>query len=82
MKLSRPISLFLLAFGAWSLVIWTTFVKNLFQDVSGLAFDSSGDPTGYFWVHLTLAITSLGLGIAIGIIGLRGLRAALRKPRD
>ncbi|MEU6860604.1 hypothetical protein AB0B28_17240 [Glycomyces sp. NPDC046736] len=82
MKLSRPVSLFLLAFGVWSLAIWTTFVKNLFQDVSGLAFDASGDPTGYFWVHLTLAITSLGLGIAIGIIGLRGLRAALREPRE
>lgn len=82
MKLSRPVSVFLLAFGAWSVFIWTTFVKNLFEDVSGLAFDAAGDPTGYFWVHLTLAVTSFGLGVAIGVIGLRGLLASRRTPRD
>ncbi|MEU5153661.1 hypothetical protein [Glycomyces sp. NPDC021274] len=82
MKLSRPVSVFLLAFGVWSLAIWTTFVKNLFEDVSGLAFDAAGDPTGYFWVHLTLAVTSFGLGVAIGAIGLRGLLASRRTPRD
>ena len=74
MKLSRPISWFLLAFGVWSLVVWTTFVKNLAKDASGLAFEN-GEPTGYFWVHLTLAITSLILGAAIGVIGFRGVRA-------
>jgi len=78
MKLSRPISVFLLAFGVWSVFIWSTFVKNLIADVSGLAFDAAGDPTAYFWVHLTLAVTSFGLGVAIGIIGLRGLRAGRR----
>ncbi len=82
MKLSRPVSVFLLAFGVWSLVIWSTFVKNLFEDVSGLAFDAAGDPTAYFWVHLTLAVTSFGLGVAIGVIGLRGLLAARRASRD
>ena len=39
MKLSRPLSWFLLAFGVWSWVIWVTFVKNLWKDGSGLAFD-------------------------------------------
>ncbi|WP_205326375.1 SCO4848 family membrane protein [Glycomyces sp. YM15] len=75
MKLSRPVSVFLLAFGVWSVFIWTTFVKNLFEDVSGLAFDAAGDPTGFFWVHSALAVTSFGLGVAIGVIGLRGLLA-------
>ncbi|MFE3183823.1 SCO4848 family membrane protein [Streptomyces violascens] len=74
MKLSRPLSWFLLAFGAWSWVIWTTFVKNLWKDGSGLAFDSAGDPTAYFWVHLTLAITSFLLGTGVGAIGFRSLR--------
>lgn len=82
MKLSRPASVFLLAFGVWSVFIWTTFVKNLFEDVSGLAFDAAGDPTGYFWVHLTLAVTSFGLGVAIGVIGLRGVLAGRRANRD
>jgi hypothetical protein len=79
MKLSRRLSWFLLGFGAWSWVVWITFVRNLWQDVSGLAFDGAGDPTAYFWVHLVLAVLSLVLGTAIGVIGLRGVRA-LRRP--
>jgi hypothetical protein len=78
--LSRRVSWFLAAFGVWSWVIWVNFVKNLWKDGSGLAFDDAGEPTGYFWVHLLLAVTSLALGTAIGVIGLRGLRA-LRKVR-
>ncbi|GGX85441.1 hypothetical protein GCM10010324_34050 [Streptomyces hiroshimensis] len=76
--LSRPVSWFLLAFGAWSWVIWVTFAKNLWKDGSGLAFDDAGDPTAYFWVHLALAITSFLLGTAVGLIGLRGVRALRR----
>ncbi|GAA0915729.1 hypothetical protein GCM10009549_31440 [Streptomyces thermoalcalitolerans] len=78
MKLSRPVSWFLLAFGVWSWVIWVTFVRNLFKDSSGLAFDD-GRPTAYFWVHLALAVVSFVWGTAIGVIGLRGLRALRRK---
>ncbi|MFG2290080.1 SCO4848 family membrane protein [Streptomyces sp. NPDC048595] len=78
MKLSRPVSWFLLAFGVWSWVVWTTFVKNLIKDASGLAFEH-GNPTAYFWVHLVLAITSFLLGTAIGVIGFRGLRALRRE---
>ncbi|WP_227996771.1 SCO4848 family membrane protein [Glycomyces albidus] len=82
MKLSRGVSVFLLAFGVWSWFIWITFVRNLFRDASGLAFDAAGDPTAYFWVHLALAVTSFGLGTAVGVIGLRGLRASRRPGRD
>jgi hypothetical protein len=77
MKLSRPVSWFLLAFGVWSWVIWVTFIKNLIKDSSGLAFDD-GHPTAYFWVHLTLAVVSFVLGTVIGVIGLRGVRALRR----
>lgn len=73
--LSRRVSWFLSAFGIWSWFLWITFVRNLWKDSSGLAFDDAGDPTGYFWVHLVLAVTSFVLGTAIGVIGLRGLRA-------
>ncbi|MDQ0941258.1 SCO4848 family membrane protein [Streptomyces sp. V1I1] len=82
MKLSRPVSWFLLAFGVWSWFIWITFVKNLWKDGSGLAFDDAGDPTAYFWVHLLLAITSFLLGTVVGVIGLRGVRALRREGRD
>jgi hypothetical protein len=80
MKLSRPVSWFLLAFGVWSWVIWVTFAKNLWKDASGLAFDSAGDPTAYFWVHLTLAVVSFVLGTVVGVIGLRGVRALRQTP--
>ncbi|MFC0601178.1 SCO4848 family membrane protein [Streptomyces palmae] len=80
-RLSRPVAWFLLAFGVWSWFIWITFVKNLAKDASGLAFDD-GDPTAYFWVHLLLAITSFLLGTAIGVIGLRGVRALRRSAQE
>ncbi len=80
MKLSRPVSWFLLAFGVWSWVIWITFVKNLVKDSSGLAFDD-GHPTAYFFVHLTLAVVSFVLGTVVGGIGLRGVRALSRTSR-
>ncbi|MFR9676238.1 SCO4848 family membrane protein [Streptomyces sp. TR06-5] len=75
--LTRRVSWFLLAFGVWSWFIWITFVRNLVQDASGLAFEN-GEPTTYFWVHLTLAAVSFVLGTAIGVIGVRGLRGASR----
>ena len=78
MKLTRPVSWFLLAFGVWSWVIWITFIKNLFKDGSGLAFDDAGVPTAYLWVHLTLAVVSLVLGTVVGGVGLRGVRALRR----
>lgn len=82
MKLSRRTSWFLSAFGVWSVIIWTTFVKNLWKDSGGQAF-VNGDhsqPTAFFWIHLLLAVTSFCLGIAVGAIGLRGLRATRRTP--
>jgi hypothetical protein len=77
MKLSRRVSWFLVAFGVWSWIVWTTFVKNLWKDTSGLAFHHGdhGSPTTYFWIHLTLAIVSFLLGTGIGVLGARGLRA-------
>ncbi|MFE9767070.1 SCO4848 family membrane protein [Streptomyces sp. NPDC005808] len=61
---------------------WITFIKNLFKDGSGLAFDDAGDPTAYFWVHLTLAVVSFVLGTVVGGIGLRGVRALRQMPPD
>ena len=56
--------------------------NSLWADGSGLAFDRAGEPTGYFWVHLLLAIVSFLLGTAIGVIGLRGLRALRARPGE
>lgn len=81
MKLSRRVSVFLVAFGVWSWIVWITFVKNLAQDGSGLAFEH-GSPTAYFWIHLTLAIVSFLLGTAIGVLGIRGFRATRRPQQE
>ena len=84
MKLSRRTSWFLAAFGVWSLIIWTTFVKNLWKHSGGQAF-VNGDhaqPTAFFWVHLLLAVTSLVLGIAVGAVGVRGLRGLRARTAD
>jgi hypothetical protein len=74
MKLNRPLSWFLVAFGAWSWIIWITFAKNLWADGEGLAFDKAGHPLPYFWIHLSLAVVSFLLGTAIGLLGVGGLR--------
>ncbi|MFC1404360.1 MULTISPECIES: SCO4848 family membrane protein [Streptacidiphilus] len=76
MRLSRRASWFLTAFGVWSLWIWITFFKNLWADGEGLAF-TNGDhsrPTAYFWIHATLALASLVLGLVVGSLGVRSLR--------
>jgi hypothetical protein len=83
MKLSPRVSWFLVAFGVWSWIVWTTFVKNLWKDTSGLAFHHGdhSSPTAYFWIHLTLAIVSTALGTAIGVLGLRSLRQLRHEQR-
>ncbi|MEV6951815.1 SCO4848 family membrane protein [Streptomyces sp. NPDC051183] len=81
MRLSRGASWFLLSFGVWSWFIWVSFVRNLWKNGSGLAFDAAGDPTAYFWVHLLLAVSSFLLGTAVGVIGLLGVRALRRESR-
>ncbi|MCL2553671.1 MAG: hypothetical protein FWE15_24600 [Actinomycetia bacterium] len=84
MKLSRRASWFLVAFGVWSVIVWTTFVKNLWKDTSGLAFHHGdhSSPTTYFWIHLTLAIVSFALGVVIGTFGVRSLRTLRRESAE
>jgi hypothetical protein len=81
MKLSRRVSWFLVAFGVWSWIVWVTFVKNLWNDASGLAFHHGdhSSPTAYFWIHLTLAIVSTILGTLIAALGFRALHALRRE---
>ncbi len=77
MRISRGTSLFLLAFGVWSWVIWITFAKNLWD--SDRAWAADGSPTAYFVVHAVLTVVSFLLGTAIGLLGLRGVRASARE---
>lgn len=78
MKLTRGKSVFLLLFGVWSWFIWVTLVINVAQDPRAFA---GGSATGFFYVHLTLAVISVVFGTVIGWFGLRGLTGA-RKPAE
>ncbi|SDF89171.1 hypothetical protein SAMN05216553_10446 [Lentzea fradiae] len=75
MKLSRPMSLFLVAFGVWSWVIWPTFLRNIWSDAR--SFDDG--PTPFFTVHLLLVIAPLVFGTVIGVLGVRGFLATRRR---
>jgi len=74
MLLTRRISGFLIAFGVWSWIIWPTFLKNIWHDPRSWQHG----PTGFFLVHALLTGASLLLGTLIGILGVRGWRAAGR----
>ena len=73
MKLGRVVSWFLTLFGVWSLIIWPTFLKNIWNDSRSW----SDGPTGFFLVHLALTAVSLTAGLVIGAIGWRSLRALM-----
>jgi hypothetical protein len=74
MRLGRVQAWFLVAFGGWSLVIWPTFLKNIWKDPRSW----SNGATGFFLVHLALTVVSLSAGLVIGAIGLRGVRTLRR----
>jgi hypothetical protein len=73
-RLSRGWSVFLVAFGVWSWVIWPTFLKNIAQDPRSFTGDR---PHAFFIVHLVLTVVSLVLGTVIGWLGVSGWRRAV-----
>jgi hypothetical protein len=78
MTLSRRWSVFLLAFGVWSWVIWPTFIRNIANDPRAF---TGNRPHAFFVVHLVLTVVSLAFGTAIGWLGLAGVRSG-RDARD
>lgn len=59
--------------GVWNWVIWPRFWTRIYKD--DRSFDSGGNPTTFLKVHAGLISTSLALGTATAIIGLRGFRS-------
>ena len=64
--MSRRVSILLLAAGAWTLFVWVTRLVNMAGE------DRSA---GFYVVHSALAVISIGFGVAVGIVGLKALRA-------
>jgi hypothetical protein len=68
--LSRRSAGFLVAAGLWPLLVWPNFVRVVATD--DRAFDDG--PTAYLVVHVGLAAVSMALGLALVVLGVRGLR--------
>ena len=72
MVLSRRWALFLVGVGVWTWVIWPRFALAIWRDPR-----SWGDgPTGFLMIHALLIAASLGIGSAVGLLGVRAWRAA------
>jgi hypothetical protein len=74
--MSRRVSAFLIAVGVWTWLIWPNFLKNVWRD--DRAFGPGHKATSFLVVHAVLAVVSVAIGTAIGVIGWRGWRAARR----
>jgi hypothetical protein len=77
MVLTRGWSVFLVAVGVWSWVIWPRFAVAIWNDARAWSSGVVGDgaPTGFLWVHAALIAVSLATGTAVAWLGIRGLRA-------
>jgi hypothetical protein len=76
--LSRRWSVFLVLVAVWSWVIWPRFAVAIWADPRSWRGDT---PTSFLWVHAVLIAASLAIGTTVGVLGLRGWRAARRRER-
>jgi hypothetical protein len=75
---TRRVSILLLAAGGWTLFVWITRLVNMAGE------DRS---VGFYVVHATLAVISIGFGVAIAVVGWKALRqksqnGVTRSPDD
>ncbi|WP_412541635.1 hypothetical protein R8Z50_03475 [Longispora sp. K20-0274] len=71
--LSRAWSAFLVGVGVWSWIIWPRFAVAIWRDPRAWSGDT---PTSFLWVHAVLIAASLAIGTTVGVLGIRGWRAA------
>lgn len=76
MVLSRRWSAFLVAFGVWTWLIWPRLAVGIWADPRSW---SGRTPTAFFVVHAVLVVASVAAGTALGVLGVRGWRAAGRR---
>ncbi|MDJ0356097.1 hypothetical protein [Paenarthrobacter sp. PH39-S1] len=71
MQLPIPLSIVLIVAGLWSLIVWPQFMRRVLKDPK--ARDEAGKATRFLTVHLMLVSTSMVLGLATAVIGIRAL---------
>lgn len=80
MVLSRRWSAFLILVGVWTWLIWPRFAVAIWNDDRAWSGPGVGvgAPTAFLWVHVLLIGASLAIGSTVGLLGVRGWRAAGR----
>lgn len=73
MQLATPLALILILSGVWSLIVWPPFLRRVLKDPR--ARDENGAATRFLTVHVMLVTTSMILGAATAVIGVRALIA-------
>ncbi|WP_305785296.1 SCO4848 family membrane protein [Symbioplanes lichenis] len=76
--LSRRWSAFLIAVGVWTWLIWPRFGLAIWRDERSF---TDGSPTAFLTIHALLIGASLIIGTVVGVLGVRGWRAARPRPR-
>jgi hypothetical protein len=76
--ITRRWAVFLMLVGLWTWLIWPRFGLAIWNDDRSFA---DGSPTSFLWVHAVLIITSLAVGTAVGVLGVRAWRATARADR-
>jgi hypothetical protein len=70
-QLPVVLSVVLILAGLWSLIVWPPFLRRILKDPR--ARDDAGRPTRFMSVHIMLVSTSMVLGLATAVIGVRAL---------
>jgi hypothetical protein len=70
-SLPLPLALVLILSGLWSLAVWPPFLRRVLKDPRSR--DEAGASTRFLKVHLMLVTTSMILGLATAVIGVRAL---------
>ena len=73
MQLPLALSIVLVIAGLWTLIVWPPFLRRVFKDPRSK--DENGAPTRFLKVHFMLVTTSMILGAATLVIGIRTLTA-------
>ena len=76
MLLTRRLSAFLLATGAFQWLVWPGFLRVVVRDAR--AFSPDGSPTSFLLVHLAIVLPALALGAGLVVLGARAWRRAPR----
>ena len=79
MVISRRWATFLILAGAFNWLVWPRFAVAIVADERSFA---GGAPTSFLWVHAVLIVAALTIGTAVGVLGVRAVRAGRSERRS